>query len=160
MGVRKTIVTLIVTLLASRTGLFAQTPVGNPPSVSPFQQVPLGDASGECKACHPRQYFEMKQAVHFGYRNISPLFNALEVASNFLTGGLVRPVYHDSTKKLPDGSPLNTNNFSTPLFTDVAQANAGFCYTCHQALMERKGEDPNQRSVPEIDTGANFRPDL
>ena len=102
----------------------------------------------------------MKQAVHFGYRNISPLFNGLEVASNFLTGGLVRPVYGDSTKKLSDGSPLNTNMFSTPLFTDVAQANAGFCYTCHQALMERKGEDPNQRAVPEIDTGSAFRPDL
>jgi len=160
MGVRKTIVTLIVTLLAATTGLFAQTPVGNPPSVSPFQQVPLGDASGECKACHPRQYFEMKQAVHFGYRNISPLFNGLEVAGNFLTGGLLRPVYGDSKKVLSDGTPLNTNMFTTPVFKDVLQATAGFCYTCHQALMELKGEDPNQREVPEIATGLDFRPDL
>jgi len=102
----------------------------------------------------------MKQAVHFGYRNISPLFNALEVASNFLTGGLVRPVYHDSTKTLPDGSPLNSNMFSTPLYTNVLQVDAGYCYSCHQALMERKGEDPSMRAVPEIATGAAFRPDL
>ena len=138
---------------------YAQTPVGNPThDVYPFQ--PLTDASGECKACHPRQYFEMKQSVHFGYRNISPLFNALEIASNFLTGGLVRPVYGDSQKLLPDGTPLNTNNFTTPTFKDPLQALAGFCYTCHQALVERKGEDPAQRAVPEIATGADFRPDL
>jgi hypothetical protein len=139
--------------------LSAQKPTGNPTG-APFLPQPLTDASGECKACHPRQYFEMKQAVHFGYRNVSPLFNGLEVASNFLTGGLVRPVYGDSTKLLPSGAPLNTNMFTTPVFTDVLQADAGFCYTCHQALMERKGEDPAQRAVPEIATGSAFRPDL
>jgi len=140
-------------------GLPAQTPTGNP-TQSPFLPQPLTDASGECKACHPRQYFEMKQSVHFGYRNISPLFNGLEVASNFFTGGLVRPVYGDSTKTLPNGAPLNTNMLSTPVFTNVLQADAGFCYTCHQALIERKGEDPTQRVVPEIPTGSAFRPDL
>jgi len=139
--------------------LAAQTPTGNPLDVF-FSPQPLTDASGECKACHPRQYFEMKQAVHFGYRNVSPLFNGLEVASNFFTGGLVRPVYGDSSKVLPDGTPLKTNMLTTPVFTNVLQADAGFCYTCHQALMERKGEDPNQRAVPEIPTGTNFRPDL
>src|SRR5579863_7802910 len=149
--------TLSLLLLAG--GMSAQTPTGNPTG-TPFLYQPLGDASGECKACHPRQYFEMKQAVHFGYRNVSPVFNALEAASNFLTGGLVRPVYGDSTKVLANGAPLNTNNFTTPLYTDVLQADAGFCYTCHQALMELKGEDPTQRAVPEIATGADFRPDL
>ena len=112
------------------------------------------------KPCHPRQYFEMKQAVHFGYRNVSPVFIGLEVASNFFTGGPVRPVYGDSKKQLADGTPLNTNNFTTPVFKDVLQADAGLCYTCHQALMERKGEDPSQRAVPEIATGSDFRPDL
>ena len=149
----------VLGLLLVAGGLAAQTPTGNPLVVS-FSPQPLTDASGECKACHPRQYFEMKQAVHFGYRNVSPLFNGLEVASNFLTGGLVRPVYGDSTKLLPNGAPLNTNMLTTPVFKDVLQADAGFCYTCHQALMERKGEDPNQRAVPEIATGLNFRPDL
>ena len=140
-------------------GLSAQTPTGNPNGAD-FNFQPLGDASGECKSCHPRQYFEMKQSVHFGYRNISPVFNALEVASNFFNGGAVRPVYGDSTKKLANGAPLNTNMFTTPTFTDVAQANAGFCYTCHQSLMELKGEDPSMRQVPEIATGSAFRPDL
>jgi hypothetical protein len=149
--------TLSLLLLAG--GLSAQTPTGNPIG-TPFLSQPLGDASGECKACHPRQYFEMKQAVHFGYRNVSPLFNGLEVASNFLTGGLLRPVYSDSKKLLPDGTPLNTNMLSTPVFKDVLQVAAGYCYTCHQALMERKGEDPAQREVPEIATGKDFRPDL
>src|SRR5271154_5604578 len=88
--------------------LSAQTPTGNPLGAS-FQFQELTDASGECKACHPRQYFEMKQSVHFGYRNVSPLFNGLEVASNFFTGGLVRPVYGDSKKLLANGKPLNTN---------------------------------------------------
>src|SRR5580693_1485714 len=146
-------------LLLLAGALSAQTPTGNPTGVA-FQYQPLTDASGECKACHPRQYFEMKQAVHFGYRNVSPLFNGLEVASNFFTGGLVRPVYGDSTKTLSNGAPLNTNLFTTPVFTDPLQADAGFCYTCHQALMERKGEDPTQRAVPEIATGNDFRPDL
>jgi len=137
----------------------AQTPTGNPQTVG-FKYQQFSDASGECKACHPRQYFEMKQAVHFGYRNASPVFNGLEVAGNFLTGGLLRPVYGDSTKKLANGAPLNTNNLTTQSYTDVLQADAGFCYTCHQALIELKGEDPNSRPVPEIATGADFRPDL
>src|SRR5277367_2893797 len=148
-----------LSLLFLAGALAAQTPTGNPTGTN-FYFQDATDASGTCKACHPRQYFEMKQAVHFGYRNISPVFNGLELASNFFTGGLVRPVYHDSTKTLPNGAPLNTNMFSTPLYTDVLQANAGLCYTCHQALMERKGEDPNHRQVPEIATGAAFRPDL
>lgn len=146
-------------LLFLAGGLSAQTPTGNPTGVG-FAYQQFSDASGECKACHPRQYFEMKQAVHFGYRNISPLFNGLEIASNFFTGGLVRPVYGDSKKTLPDGTPLNTNMLTTPTFTNILQADAGFCYTCHQALMERKGEDPAQRNVPEIATGNAFRPDL
>jgi hypothetical protein len=149
----------VLSFLFVAVALSAQTPTGNPLGAA-FQYQPLTDASGECKGCHPRQYFEMKQAVHFGYRNISPLFNGLEIASNFFTGGLVSPVYGDSTKTLPDGSPLNTNLFTTPLFTNVLQAFAGYCYTCHQALIERKGEDPTQRSVPEIATGSAFRPDL
>jgi hypothetical protein len=150
---------IILALMASGGIGLGQTPTQNPPSVA-FRSQPLTDASGECKACHPRQYFEMKQAVHFGYRNVSPVFNGLEVAGNFFTGGLLRPVYGDSGKKLSNGEPLNTNNLSTPVFKDVLQADAGFCYTCHQALIERKGEDPSQRTVPEIATGLGFRPDL
>src|ERR1700734_2964805 len=100
-----------LSFLVLASGLSAQTPTGNPTG-APFVFQEITDASGECKACHPRQYFEMKQAVHFGYRNISPLFNGLELASNYFTGGAVRPVYGDSTKKLANGAPLNTNLFT------------------------------------------------
>jgi len=116
-----TVIIILFSLLLAGANLNAQTPVG--PTSVPFLYQPLSDASGECKACHPRQYFEMKQAVHFGYRNVSPLFNGLEVASNFFTGGLVRRVYGDSTKRLPDGTPLNTNMLTT-LFKDQLQAAA------------------------------------
>src|SRR5215469_18880901 len=148
----------LATLLLTGAGVFAQTPTDNP--MTPFAYQQFSDASGECKACHPRQYFEMKQAVHFGYRNVSPVFNGLEIAGNFLTGGLLRPVYGDSAKTLPNGSPLNTNNLTTQSYTNVLQADAGFCYTCHQAFIELKAEDPTMRPVPEIATGADFRPDL
>jgi hypothetical protein len=137
----------------------AQTPTGNPQG-SAFKATGILDASGNCKPCHPRQYFELKQAVKSGYRNVSPLFNGFEVAGNFLSGGALRPVYHDSAKKLSDGRPFNSNNFTTPVLTTPEQASAGFCYTCHQALIERQADDPAQREVPEIDTGAAFRPDL
>src|SRR5580700_2643424 len=110
MRIQTTLSILVLLFLAG--ALSAQTPTGNPTGVVfVFQQ--MSDASGECKACHPRQYFEMKQAVHFGYRNVSPLFNGLEVASNFFTGGLLRPVYGDSNKKLSNGQPLNTNMLTT-----------------------------------------------
>src|ERR1700722_13665151 len=98
----------VLSVLLLAAGLSAQVQTGKP-TLADFQFQPLSDASGECKACHPRQYFEMKQAVHFGYRNVSPLFNGLEVASNFFTGGLARPVYGDSSKTLPNGAPFNTN---------------------------------------------------
>ena len=43
-------------------------------------------------------------AVKSGYRNVSPLFNGLESAGNLINGGLLRPVYIDSTIVLPDGT--------------------------------------------------------
>ena len=140
-------------------GLSAQTPTGNPPN-APFQPLSLTDPSGNCKACHARQYFELKTGTMSGYRNVSPLFNGLEVSGNFITGGLLRPVYADSKKLLPNGQPFNTNNYTSPQYTNVLQAAAGFCYTCHQALNEKNGDDPDNRDVPEIDTGLSFRPDL
>src|ERR1700716_3382691 len=56
-----------------------------------------------CLPCHQRQFDELRSAVKAGYRNVSPLMNGLEIASNFLNGGLLRPVYGDSTKVAVDG---------------------------------------------------------
>ena len=114
-----------------------------------------------CLPCHQRQYDELNSAVKSGYRNVSPLMNGLEVASNFLNGGLLRPVYGDSTKLANDQTPLRSNMVSTPSFTNVNQVQAGFCFSCHNPHIELMGEDPARREVPELPgTLADFRPDL
>ena len=114
-----------------------------------------------CTPCHQREYDELRSSVMAGYRNVSPLFNGLELSANFLNGGLLRPVYADSTKTLPDGAPLNSNMFTTPSFTAIRQVQAGFCVTCHNPHVERMGDDPAKREVPELaGVGPDFRPDL
>ena len=115
----------------------------------------------KCLPCHQRQYDELRSAVKSGYRNISPLMNGLELSANFLNGGLLRPVYADSTKHLADGTPLTTNMFTTPAFTDIRQVQAGFCLSCHNPHVERLGDDPTKREVPEL-AGVlqDFRPDV
>src|SRR5258708_2097952 len=94
----------------------------------------------KCLPCHQRQYDELRSAVKSGYRNISPLMNGLEVSANFLNGGLLRPVYADSTKLLPDGTALNTNTFTTPSFTQIRQVQAGLCLTCPHPHARRQGD--------------------
>jgi hypothetical protein len=154
-GIRKQ--SLLLLVFAGR--LLAQTPVGGSTD-SPFKdqdyQVPEN-----CLPCHQRQYDELRSSVKSGYRNVSPLFNALETSANFLNGGLLRPTYKDSTVVLPDGVPLNTNMFTTPVLTEVRQVQSGFCFTCHNPHVERLGDDPTTREVPQL-TGmaAAFRPDL
>src|SRR3954468_5690381 len=114
-----------------------------------------------CLPCHQRQYDELHSSVKSGYRNVSPLFNGLEFSSNLLAGGLLRPVYSDSNVTLPDGTLLNSNMFTTPLLKQTRQVQAGFCFTCHNAHIERMGEDPSKREVPQIaGLGVDFRPEL
>lgn len=114
-----------------------------------------------CETCHQRQYNELHSSVKSGYRNVSPLFNGLEFSSNLLAGGLLRPVYADSTVVLPDGTPLNTNMFTTPVLTETRQVQAGFCYTCHNSFVERMGDNPATREVPQLaGLGASFQPQL
>jgi hypothetical protein len=114
-----------------------------------------------CLPCHQRQYDELHSSVKSGYRNVSPLFNGLEFSSNLLAGGALRPVYGDSTLTLPDGTLLNSNMFTTPVLTKTRQVQAGFCFTCHNAHIEKMGEDPNKREVPQLaGIGVDFRPEL
>jgi len=103
--------------------------------------------------------------VKSGYRNVSPLFNGLELSANLLNGGLLRPVYADSTKSLTlaDGTiiPFNTNMFTTPAFRDINQVRAGFCLSCHNGPFMRDGDNPSKREVAELPgTVANFVPEL
>ncbi len=112
--------------------MLGQKPTGNP-TESPFKDQDY-QRPEKCLPCHQRQYDELRSSVKTGYRNVSPLFNALELAGNLLNGGLLRPVYADSVKTTTaaDGSiiPLNTNLFTTPAFVNVNQVRAGFCLTC------------------------------
>jgi len=123
-----------------------------------FQAQPF-QRPENCLPCHQRQFDELRQAVKAGYRNVSPLFNGLEAAGNLINGGLLRPVYKDSSVVLPDGTVLNTNMFSSPILTETRQVQAGFCVTCHNADVEMMGDDPHTREIPALDgLGANFDP--
>src|SRR5437660_10053356 len=124
---RLTIIVLALTL--SYRSISAQTPVGNPTSFTFKQQAYQPPTS--CLPCHQRQFDELRSSVKSGYRNVSPLFNGLEMASNFISGGLLRPVYADSPVVLPDGVPLKTNMFTSPVLNEVGEVQAGFCFTCH-----------------------------
>jgi hypothetical protein len=144
-------------LLAGR--LLAQLPTGGPTDAT-FKDQDYQPPEN-CLPCHQRQYDELRSSVKSGYRNVSPLFNALESSANFLNGGLLRPVYSDSNVVLPDGVPLNTNMFTTPVLGEIRQVQAGFCFTCHNPNMERDGNDPTKREVPQLSgLQAAFRPDL
>jgi len=114
-----------------------------------------------CLPCHQRQYNELHSSVKSGYRNVSPLFNGLEAAANLVNGGLLRPVYKDSTVVLPDGTPLNTNMYSSPVLTETRQVQAAFCLTCHNANIEILGENTAFREVPQLPGFlASFRPEI
>ena len=110
----------------------AQVSVGNPQNPASSLKEQQFQRPENCLPCHQRQYNELRTAVKAGYRSVSPLFNGLEVSGNLLSGGLLRPVYSDSTNKTKtDGTPLTTNLTTTPSFSDLNQVRAGFCLTCH-----------------------------
>ena len=96
-----------------------------------------------------------------GYRNVSPLFNGLEMSANLLNGGLLRPVYSDSSKTLAlaDGTiiPFNTNMYTTQEFQHINQVRAGFCLACHNGPLLT----PATREVAELaGTAGTFVPEL
>src|SRR6266404_5192121 len=68
------------------------------------QVTPLTDQPYQrpenCLPCHQRQFDELRSSVKSGYRNVSPLFNGLELSANLLNGGLLGPVYADGKKSL------------------------------------------------------------
>jgi hypothetical protein len=160
----QTLYQILMLMPTAALGLMAQTPTGNGDSV-PFKSQPIQQPQN-CLPCHQRQFDELRQSVKSGYRNVSPLFNGLETAGNYLTGGQLRPVYSDSTKVDTNGQPLTTNMFTSSPIADGLEFRAGFCLTCHNANYERLANDPTQREVPEVVTGAasavggGFRPDL
>ena len=147
----------LVAVLLSITVAASQTSTGNPATFSIQGQA--YQRAEQCLPCHQRQYDELRTAVKSGYRNVSPLFNSLELAGNFLSGGRLRPVYGDSTKISSDGTPLRSNLVSTKKFTHINQMQAGFCIGCHTPHAILMGEDPDKREIPELSgVGAAFQP--
>jgi hypothetical protein len=147
-----------VTGLLLAIPLAAQTPVGNPQSFT-FKSQPYQRPEA-CLPCHQRQYNELRQSVKSGYRNVSPLFNGLEMAANLLSGGRLRPVYGDSTKLRQDGQPFGGAYSTAEKFEHVNQVQAGICLGCHNIYAARLGENPATREVPEANgLGADFLPE-
>ncbi|HME10892.1 MAG TPA: hypothetical protein VKG25_27800 [Bryobacteraceae bacterium] len=160
---RTTLVSCLPLLAVIGLPLFAQRPVGGL-TESAFKDQPYQKPQN-CLPCHQRQFDEMRTSVKSGYRSVSPLFNGLETSGNFLNGGLLRPVYADSTKTTTDATgkviPFNTNMFTTRDYVNVNQVRAGFCFSCHNGPIERNGDNPAAREVPELaGTGPNFVPEL
>jgi hypothetical protein len=104
-----------------------------------------------CQECHERQFQETIQSVKSGYRSISPAFNTLELAGNFLSqpafeaGGIrnnLRPSYgaeDDIFNMISADEGYNNPN----------DARGAFCIGCHDAAIILLGEDPEQREIPE-----------
>src|ERR1700730_13535706 len=111
-------------LLTTGWPVLAQAPLSGPTGVT-FRDQDY-QTPHNCLPCHQRQYDELRSAVKAGYRNVSPLFNGLELSANFLNGGLLRPVYTDSTKLLPDGTALNGNMFTTAKFRSLRASARSF----------------------------------
>ncbi len=162
---RRVIITLSFSFIfLAGTSLAIDLPTSIPPS-GRFQdfQSPL-----VCAECHPRQFREFRQAVHAGFRNVSPTFNALELAGNALgQAGLnrdrldgdvtnpavinnnLRPVYADTPRQ-----GVNSRNMVHPL-DQVVQSNnqlrSAFCVGCHNPVIINLGEVAAHREVPEWD---------
>src|ERR1043165_8343979 len=155
---------LLLLLVVGLAGLApAQVALGNPDDPLAPMKPQTVQRPESCLPCHQRQYDELRGSVKAGYRNVSPLFNGLETASNFLVRGLLGPVYSDSTTKTKtDGTPLTSNRQTTPVFTALNQVRAGFCLTCHNITVIQVGDKNVQyREVPELaGVGANFKPEI
>ncbi len=149
---------LFVFFLCSIGESLAQTriPIDTPPSGHSQDY----NAPQVCGSCHPRQYAELRQAVHAGYANASPLFNALELAGNALaqrsleSGAIqnnLRPIY--ATTPRPPG--VNNRQMVSPQNEPIQSADqqrAAFCIGCHNgAIVGDIALDPTFREIPEWD---------
>ena len=108
-----------------------------------------------CQPCHERQFQETLQSVKSGYRSASPLFNGLEIASNFLlTIGFLqdpvinlRPLYQDPTfSDLPSGRNLVSAEGG---YQNQNEIRSGLCIGCHDGAHLLRGEDVAEREIPE-----------
>lgn len=147
-AVRRRNVVLALSVVAACKSEVNTTPQG-PEFVDAPQPY---QAPQTCQPCHVRQFSETQQSVMSGYRAVSPLMNALELAGNFVAqsalesgaiGNNLRPVY-------PDGSQEGgTNVLNSAPPTNGDQIRSAFCIGCHAPAAVGLGDDPDQREIPE-----------
>lgn len=129
-----------------------------PTSTTPSGRSQAFQSPMVCAQCHPRQFHELRQAVHAGYRNASPTFNSLELGGNALvqsalSAGTIqnnlRPVYMDNPRP-----GVNNRNVVFPLeqlLQSRDQLRAGLCLGCHNGVALDLGQNPAFREVPQWD---------
>lgn len=149
--------------LISVDGAFSQTTTRIVPPLN-TGEAQAHQSPFNCQPCHPRQFRENRQSVKSGYRNFSPTFNALELATNFLvtpaleSGAILtnlRPtnVFHDPVSNLVTSSNMANNN----------NVRAGFCIGCHNGVgigqSLNSGPDVARSEIPRWDGRLVQNPD-
>ena len=134
----------------------SDTPSDTPPTTETSgAPMPL-QTNQTCQVCHERQYQETLQSVKSGYRSISPAFNTLELAGNFFVQPALeaQPPNNIRNNLRPSYGAQN----DPPIFNMVSadegynnrdDARGAFCIGCHDAAIILRGEDPEQREIPE-----------
>jgi len=136
----------------------AQTPIGTS-AASTFRDQDY-QRPEKCLPCHQRQYDELRSAVKSGYRNVSPLFNGLELSANFLNGGLLRPVYFRQYQVAGRWNTAQQQSVYHACLHTNAAGPGGLLFHVHNPHVEKMGNDPTKREVPELAGVLNdFRPD-
>jgi hypothetical protein len=153
-GTVSTIIPFILTALLvagcdGKTNRIVDDSEGTTGAEQAFQRMEV------CRTCHERQYQESLHSVKSGYRSISPLFNGLELAGNFvaqaaLESGAIRnnlrPVYQSDS---PDGSRRTNMITSEGGYMNPNELRAGFCFGCHNGNAILRGEDSDGDGVPD-----------
>ncbi|MDH3598941.1 MAG: hypothetical protein OEU26_04780, partial [Candidatus Tectomicrobia bacterium] len=104
-----------------------------------------------CQVCHERQFQETIQSVKSGYRAISPAFNSLELAGNFLAQGALeaRAIRNNLRPSYGVEDDIFNMVSADEGYNNPNDARGAFCIGCHDAAIVLLGEDGAQREIPE-----------
>ena len=121
-----------------------------PTSTTSGAEMPL-QTNQTCQVCHERQFQETLQSVKSGYRAISPAFNALELAGNFLVQAALEAGAIRNNLRPSYGAEDDIFNMvsADEGYNNANDARGAFCIGCHDGAIILLGEDPNQREIPE-----------
>lgn len=137
--------------VAGCSGSGSDTPSDTPPTTETSgAPMPL-QTNQTCQVCHERQYQETLQSVKSGYRSISPAFNTLELAGNFLAQPALEAERIRNNLRPSYGAEEDIFNMvsADEGYNNPNDARGAFCIGCHDAAIVLLGEDPEQREIPE-----------